>query len=119
MTWSTAGLACLLAVSLACLGASLVPTDPPIGEPRVYTGLPIPILYPGETVSAAISRQDIEAAVRSGRSTVEITGAFLVEPMPGWRGRWVRWQYRVLWRWFSTAPPRLQMTVHSDKTLKS
>lgn len=120
MTPPTVFVACFIGgVALTLGGLSLVPTDPPIGEPRVYTGLPLPILYPGEKVSAAISRTDVEAAVRSGRSTVEVTGALLVEPMPGWHGRWLRWRYRVWGRWFSTAPPRLRMTVDSDKSLKS
>lgn len=81
-----------------------VPTGPRIGSRRVYTGHELPLLYPGEHASAtldsdAIARTIAEAHA-SGQTQVRMPVAgWLVEPMPGWHGWFLRWRYRLVGRW--------------------
>jgi hypothetical protein len=84
--------------------------QPAIGEPRIYEGDTIPKLYPGEVAIAQIDPATMVAAMQRGEASVAVT-SWMVEPMPGWEGRWLRLRYRVWGRWFSTGPPRLQTSV--------
>lgn len=84
---------------------------PTIGEPRIYAGGSIPILYPGERATARVDPEALIAAHARGETTVAITD-WIVEPTPGWRGRWLRLRYRVWGRWFARGAP--QLTTHID-----
>jgi hypothetical protein len=69
---------------------------PRIGEPRLYPGNTIPMLYPGEVATAQLHvERMITFAVESGARVVPVT-QWVVEPAPGWYMAWLRWQYR--WR---------------------
>lgn len=84
--------------------------DPPIGVPRGYDGPAVPILYPGEQMSARV------ALTEASGGDVPIAG-WLVEPMPGWRGWWLRTRYRVWDRWFPPrAAPKLTISVHPGRS---
>lgn len=77
---------------------------PKIGTVRVVVGPQKPTIYPGEMASATVSEEEFEAALASAASTkgarIEIapTG-WTVEPMPGRRGLYLRWRYRLVGRW--------------------
>lgn len=85
---------------------------PPIGEPRLYDGATIPILYPGETATARVDPAALHAAVLNGDHEVPVMG-WTVEPAPGWKARWLRVRYRVWGRWFATGRARLEATMRA------
>jgi hypothetical protein len=84
---------------------------PTIGEPRVYPGEEVPVLYPGEVASAHVHPAALLEALERGEREVPIQN-WIVEPMPGWRGWWLRTRYRVWGRWFARGAP--QITTHVD-----
>jgi hypothetical protein len=67
---------------------------PKVGEPRMYPGDTIPILYPGEVATAQLNFERITFALQTGERVVPVTH-WIVEPAPGWYHAWLRWQYRV------------------------
>lgn len=72
------------------------------GTPRLIASETIPMLYPGEKAVAAGFRVEDDHVI--------IT-SWMIEPMPGWRGRWLRWRYRLFGRWMSRGDaPRLKAT---------
>ncbi len=78
---------------------------PPIGVPREYTSPDLPLLYPGEQAHAE-GRLNAD----TGDVVIEI---WLVEPMAGWRGRWLRFRWRYWGRWFADGPAQLEVSdVH-------
>lgn len=89
---------------------------PPIGRPRVYDSALLPMLYPGEVARPNVDQAAFEAMLEraspSGDLVVDvpITG-WIVEPMAGWEGRWLRWRYRVWGRWFRTGAPKLNARI--------
>ncbi len=85
---------------------------PPIGVPRCYDCATMPLLYPGETASAQISHETAMAILERRVADVVVSG-WLVEPMPGWLGWWLRTRYRIWGRWFSRGAPELQASVRS------
>lgn len=91
------------------------PISPPIGEPRVYDGESVPVIYPGEVAQARIDPEVLFAALQRGEHEVSISG-WTVEPMPGWDGWWLRVRYRVWGRWFATGAPRLEVSIAPQRT---
>lgn len=90
---------------------------PTIGEPRLYAGGSIPILYPGERATAHVDAEAIIAAHARGETEVPIT-EWTVEPAPGWHAWWLRVRYRVWGRWFSRSAPRLESNVEMRQVPK-
>jgi len=68
------------------------------GEPRLVAGETIPRLFPGEVAHAASFRMDGQQII--------IT-SWMIEPMPGWRGHWLRWRWRWIGRWWPWGAPRI------------
>ena len=99
-----------------------------IGTPRLYPGNTIPVLYPGEQAQGRLAREAGVAAA-DGVVTAPVI-EWLVEPMPGWYGWWLRWRYRLWGRWWSGGPPNLEVwmgplrcterrwTVNADDALR-
>jgi hypothetical protein len=58
-----------------------------IGETRFIDGPVIPVLYPGEMASSMSVEQDADGDWQVAR--------WVVEPLPGWRGRWLRLHWRL------------------------
>ncbi len=52
--------------------------DPPLGVRREYEGDAVKVLYPGEQATATVRP-------RNGQ-----VSHWVVTPMPGWYGRWLR-----------------------------
>lgn len=81
-----------------------------IGEPRIVPGPIVDVLYPGETATA-------HEIAQIGENTFEVR-SWLVGPMPGWCGRWLRLKYRFFWRFLPArfaGPPKIIPNVHVDK----
>lgn len=91
-------------------------TKPAIGEPRIYTGGSIPILYPGETATARVDPATLMAALERGETEVPVTD-WTVEPAPGWHAWWLRLRYRVWGQWFASGAPKIEAkaTVTSNE----
>ena len=75
---------------------------PKIGVPRLYEGT-ITVLYPGEQAHAIVPAEDMESAIlqarRLGALALQVDSQRLqwfVEPIPGWKGWWLRTRYRAL-----------------------
>jgi hypothetical protein len=58
-----------------------------IGQRRVVVGRVIPSLYPGEMAHAT--------RVETNSDGTFSAADWLIEPLPGWRGRWLRLRFRV------------------------
>lgn len=65
---------------------------PPIGEPRLYHGT-VEILYPGEMAHATVDPARLAECLTTG-APLEVTD-WIVEPMPGVVGWWLRTRYRI------------------------
>lgn len=72
--------------------------SPAIGNTRVVHGSALPVLWPGEMASAQFDRESVVRAFKRRASALEPSG-WLVEPMPGVRGWWIRTRYQVFWWW--------------------
>lgn len=92
--------------------------DPPIGEPRMYTGT-LPMLYPGEVARACIRPEDIQDAVErlavGGDGEIKVQ-QWLVEPDKGWKAAYRRWKFTWFSRWFyplvrKVYKPRPKVTI--------
>ncbi len=82
----------------------------PIGVPRLYEGPVLPRLYPGEQASAQLDPQSVAEAFDQGGGELRVVG-WLVEPMPGWAGWWLRTRWRIWGRWFSRGQAQLDASV--------
>jgi hypothetical protein len=95
-------------------------TKLPIGQPRLSAGDVMPVLYPGEIATARLDIGDaINALVEgvSGRDWMELpVREWLIEPMPGWKGRWLRLRYRVWGRWFSRGATTIETRITTTRT---
>lgn len=80
---------------------------PVIGEPRIYAGGTVPILYPGETATAHVDPEAVMAALARGEDSVPVRD-WTVEPAPGWHAWWLRLRYRVWGRWFASGAPQIE-----------
>jgi hypothetical protein len=88
---------------------------PKIGVPRVIAGPTIPVLYPGETASAQYTlTPEFLAAMEPGRPVELPVTDWIIEPISGWRGVWLRWRYRLVGRWF---PRRGQPALEGSATV--
>lgn len=74
---------------------------PRIGIVRLYAGTEIPELYPGERATAQpIPLDEIVALLADADGPVAIpVREWIVEPMPGLYGAYLRWRYRLIGRW--------------------
>jgi hypothetical protein len=79
-----------------------------IGHPRIVDAPTIPVLYPGEVARA----HRIKWAA-DGSGSVD---GWLIEPMPGWRGWWLRWSYRLFWRFVPAGRPKIDVNVTGGDT---
>jgi len=73
---------------------------PKIGVPRVYPPGALPVLYPGER-AGALFKVPVKQLMRDGQATLttdEIDG-WVVEPLPGCYGLFLRWRYRLVYQW--------------------
>jgi hypothetical protein len=76
-------------------------SEPRIGVPRIVNGAELPVLYPGERAQAQFGT---DAVARLVEGHILAPDGWLVEPMPGWRGLYLRWRYRLLGRWLGGQP---------------
>jgi len=94
---------------------------PGIGEPRIYEGGVIPIIYPGESASPrGFTGPELLVAFREalarGEAQVSLSASgWLVGPSPGVYAAFLRWRYRLIGR-FSRATPKLTVTVTATAT---
>jgi len=80
---------------------------PPIGVPRCYPGPGLPVLYPGERATAQFEFENFFDAVTTGRDVQVLN--WLVEPVPGWYGWYLRTRWRLFGRWGTlTRPAKLE-----------
>jgi hypothetical protein len=86
-------------------------TAPPVGVPRVVEGEELPVLYPGEQASAQFPPDMLQRLVAGERLR---PSGWLVEPMPGWHGAYLRWRYRLFW-WLG-GKPDIRSSVHVQRT---
>jgi hypothetical protein len=87
-----------------CGGRSVMEhgTKPRIGEPRIYEGEVLPVLYPGERATAILEADEFLLAdpeelryLQRGFPSRITVKQWLVEPVPTWWGAFRRWQYRL------------------------
>lgn len=73
---------------------------PRVGEPRLYDGEEIPVLYPGERAHCAEWAVVEDATDAQGRRVRRARAMrWMVEPEPGVRAACRRWRYRLLGQW--------------------
>jgi hypothetical protein len=81
---------------------------PRIGEPSLYPGREVAVLYPGETATARISPEAVIHALATGQHEVPIED-WIVTPAPGVHAWLLRWRYRLIGRFLAPRPARLDI----------